>query len=195
MDSLTFISNIASATAWPIATIIIVWGFRHYIAKLLPFTKKFKYGELEIEFEQELQLLKQDIEVQKLSHHIDKKKVASEMDDYIKSTFEVSPRAALVDAWVGLELTAISSARMLNLIPKDKTLPFVHVIRALHNAEVIGKQDVEILNRLRVLRNDALHSSSFNISNKEVEEFIELTRDQADLIAGEAFQKHGGCGY
>ena len=195
MDWLTFISNLIDSLAWPVAIALIVWWLKDHIGRLLRFTKKFRYGDLEIEFEQQLAALKQDVEHQRRIHPVEKRIEDTEVTDYLRSTAEVSPRAALVEAWVGLELTAVTSARMLDLIPSEKTAPFHKVIQALHRAEVIGSKDAEILNRLRTLRNEALHSPVFDISKKEVEEFIELTRDQADLIAGETFQKRGGCGH
>lgn len=193
MDWLTFISTLVSALAWPAAVTLIVWWLKSYIGLLLPFTKRFKYGEFEIEFDQQLSALKQEVEEQRQVHPVTKRAEDPERIEYLRSIVEISPRAALVDAWVGLELTATSSARMLGLISEESTLPFPKVIQALHQAEVIGPKDVEILNKLRVLRNEALHSPSFQISRTEAKEFIELTRDQADLIAGEAFNKRGGC--
>lgn len=195
MDTLTFISNLIGSLAWPLAVVLVVWWLRKEIRKLLPFAKKLRYGDLEIEFEQQLAALKKDAESQKRTHAVLPKPEDAEVVSYLKSAAEVSPRAALVDAWVGLEITAVSSAQMLKLIPEQKTVPFPKVVSALRDSGVLEAKDVEILNRLRALRNDALHSPGFQLSPEEAQEFISLIREQSELIASEAFQKKGGCGH
>lgn len=195
MDTLTFISNLIGSLAWPLAVVLVFWWLRKEIKKLLPFAKKLRYGDLEIEFEQQLAALKKDAESQRRTHAVFPKPEDAEVVSYLKSSAEVSPRAALVDAWVGLEITAVSSARMLKLIPEQKTVSFPKVVSALRDAGVLEAKDVEILSRLRVLRNEVLHSTGFQLSPEEAQEFIGLIREQGELIASEAFQKQGGCGH
>ena len=52
------------------------------------------------------------------------------------------------------------------------------------------------MERLKLSRFMAVaHSPDFRITKKEAQEFAELARDMEDLIAGESFQKSGGCGH
>jgi hypothetical protein len=193
MDWLTFFSNAIDSLSWPLVAVIGLWWVTKHVASLLPLTKKLRYGDLEVEFGHELDTLKRASEAQKRRHPAERKMSDIESIEALRSTAEISPRAAIADAWVGLEITATSSARMLQLIPSDRVVPFRKVIESLRSAEVIGEKDVEILNRLRTLRNGALHAPTFSVSLQEVEKFIELAHDQAGIIASEAYQKSGGC--
>lgn len=194
MDWMTFITKIIDSVAWPVAIILVVWWLKSHISQLIPLTKKFKYGELEIEFEQQLKELKKEAEASKLEHDTPERD-NSEMLEYLSETADISPRAAIVDAWVGLELTALSSAGLLGIGNDKRPMPFSHLIQALESESIIKSKDAIILKKLKRLRNEALHSPDFQITKKEAQEFAELARDMADLIAGECFQKSGGCGH
>lgn len=193
MDALTFISNLISSLAWPLTVVLFVWWLRKEIKKLLPFAKKFRYGDFEIEFEQQLADLKKDVETQKKSHEVLPKSKDIEFDNYLKSAAELSPRTAIVEAWVGLEITAVNSARMLKVIPDQKYIPFTRVISALREEGVLEKKDVEILDRLRKMRNEALHSPGFQINQEEAKEFIGLIREQSEIISTETYRNMGEC--
>ncbi|RBP75289.1 hypothetical protein DET47_12328 [Shewanella putrefaciens] len=194
MDWMTFITKIINSVAWPAAIVLVIWWLKSHIGQLIPFTKKFKYGELEIEFEQQLKELKKEAEASKLEHAT-LERDSSEMLEYISVTADVSPRAAIVEAWVGLELTALSSAGLLGIGNDKGHMPFSRLIQALESEGIIKSKDALILKKLQLLRNEALHSLDFKITKKEAQEFAELTRDMADLIAGECFQKSSGCGH
>ncbi|MDD2369317.1 MAG: hypothetical protein PHQ90_08450 [Sulfuricurvum sp.] len=194
MDWMTFITKIIDSIAWPAAIVLVIWWLKSHIGQLIPFTKKFKYGDLEIEFEQQLKELKKEAEASKLEHATPERD-SSEMLSYLSETADVSPRAAIVDAWVGLELTAFNSAGQLGIENNKRPMPFSRLIAALESEGIIKPKDSNILKKLMRLRNEALHSPNFNITKKEAQEFAELARDMADLIAGECFQKTGGCGH
>ncbi len=191
---MTFITSIIDSIAWPFAIVIIVWWLKSHIVQLIPFTKKFKYGQLEIEFEQQLKALKKEAEESKIEHSTPERD-STEMLEYINAIAEVSPRAAIVDAWVGLELTAQSSADLIGIEKGKRPMPFSRLIQKLQNEDILKPKDAQILKNLQRLRNEALHSPEFNITKKEAQEFSELARDMADLIAGECFKKAGGCGH
>ena len=194
MDWMTFITKIIDSVAWPAAIVLVIWWLKSHIGQLIPFTKKFKYGELEIEFEQQLKELKKEAEASKIEHHTPERD-SSEMLEYLSETADVSPRAAIVDAWVGLELTAFSSAGLLGIGNDKRPMPFSRLVQVLESEGVIKSKDALILKKLQRLRNEALHSPDFKITKKEAQEFSELARDMADLIAGECVQKSGGCGH
>ena len=194
MNWMVFITSIIDSVAWPAAILIAVWWLKNHIGQLIPLTKKVKYGDLEIEFEQQLRELKKRAEASRREHDTPDRD-DSEMLEYIDETANNSPRAAIVDAWVGLELTAFSSAALLGISDNKKTMPFRRLIQALESEGILTSKDASILKELQRLRNEVLHSPDFKISKKEVQEFAELARDMADLIAGESFRRSGDCGH
>jgi DNA-binding MarR family transcriptional regulator len=52
MECLTFIAKFAEATAWPIAAVVIAFGFRDQVKLIAPLIKRLKAGPLEVELEQ-----------------------------------------------------------------------------------------------------------------------------------------------
>lgn len=194
MDWMTFLTKTIDSVAWPFSIVLVVWQLKSHIGRLIPFAKKFKYGELEIEFEQQLKELKKEAEASKLEHATPTRD-NTEMLEYFRETADVSPRAAIVDAWVGLELTAFNSAGLLGIKKDKRPIPFSRLISVLESEGIIKGKDTAILKKLQQLRNEALHSPDFRITKKDAQEFAELARDMEDLIAGESFQKSGGCGH
>ncbi|WP_288364470.1 hypothetical protein [uncultured Spongiibacter sp.] len=66
-------------------------------------------------------------------------------------------------------------------------------IKALVTTGVLSDNDMRIINELRLLRNKAVHELSASISEYEAAKFLEIAQDVSDIIAGEAWQKFGGC--
>lgn len=118
-----------------------------------------------------------------------------EEDYYLQRVKELSPRAAMMESWLGLESAAISTAQHFKITPEKKRINFHIAIQALRKNKVLTDQDVANINDLRALRNKVAHEIDFPISEDEVAKFMEIARDQADIIAGEAWQKLGGCSH
>ncbi len=185
---------IIDSLAWPITILIGLFVLRKSLIELLPQLKKLKYKELEMEFEKGLDELSiKSQESKKRIEVTEKNQEEEETDYYLEQVKEASPRAAILESWLGLEATAISTVQYFDLVPKGKRIMFGTALKTLEQAEVLTKQDVANINDLRALRNKAVHEVDFPISEKEAAKFMEIARDQSELIAGEAWQKFGGC--
>lgn len=193
MDWLTFFSSLVDSIAWPLAILIIVWWLKDYIKKLIPYTSKLKYGDLEIEFGEKLAELKVETEKLKKEHPaIALPEVNKEYLD--KDTSNISPRTAIVEAWIALELTAFNFAKHYNIVDTDKQ-PFIKILKLYEEKQILQKDEIEVIRKLQKLRNQALHESSFDISQKEAEEYSRLARDMEEIIMSECWQKFGGCSH
>jgi len=97
MDYLTFISKLIEAIAWPIVIMAIAVLFRFQIKSLLHKLGKFKYKDLEFEFNKEAKALQ--IEAEKIFKPISEKNLKELSLDEVKSyLFEISdkyPRVAI----------------------------------------------------------------------------------------------------
>jgi len=61
LDSLTFVAEIVKALAWPTSILLLVLTLRKPIGELIPFLRKLKYKEIEMEFSCELAELKAEV--------------------------------------------------------------------------------------------------------------------------------------
>ncbi len=50
MDWITFGSNLIASIAWPLAIVIVVFWLKEHIKELLPFVRKVRYGNVEVDF-------------------------------------------------------------------------------------------------------------------------------------------------
>lgn len=50
MDWITFSSNLIDSIAWPLAIVIVVFWLKEHIKELLPFVRKVRYGNVEVDF-------------------------------------------------------------------------------------------------------------------------------------------------
>ncbi|EGR1737547.1 hypothetical protein D5Q56_20200 [Vibrio parahaemolyticus] len=185
--------KIIEALAWPVTVLIAVFALRKPLIALLPQLKVLKYKELEVEFEKELETLSLKAHVSKAKLNVEATVDDEETDFYLQQVKELSPRAAIMEAWLGLESNAIATAQHFGLAPKNKRLTFASTLKALTSGEVLTPEDASNINELRMLRNKAVHDLQFSVSDTEAAKFMEIARDQTDVIVGQAWQKYGGC--
>jgi uncharacterized protein YutE (UPF0331/DUF86 family) len=186
--------QLVDALAWPVTVFLGIYLLRAPLIELIPQLKKLKYKELEMEFERELDSLSR--KSQKSKSRIKVKTEESERSDYyLERVKELSPRTAIMESWIELESAAISTAKRFGLAPQDKPVSFMSAVLALKDAGVLTQQDVENISELRALRNKAAHNVELPVSNKEAAKFMEIARDQGEIIVGETWSKYGGCGH
>ncbi|MBU1369473.1 MAG: DUF4145 domain-containing protein [Proteobacteria bacterium] len=186
------IVKIIEVIVWPVVVLASVYLLRKPLIELIPQLKKLKYKELEMEFEHELEALSKKSQESRSRVEIEVPKEEEE-DYYLQRVKELSPIAAIMESWLGLETTAISTAQHFKLTPEKKRINFHIAIQTLHKNNVLTDQDVANINDLRALRNKAAHELNFQITEDEAAKFIEIARDQSDIIAGETWRKFGGC--
>lgn len=186
------IVEIIKALAWPVTVLISVFALRKPLVALLPQLKTFKYKELEMEFEKELDALSKKSQESRARIEIDVTP-EEETDYYSQRVKELSPRAAIIESWIGLESTAISTAQQFGLAPKNKRVSFTGAMANLVKGGVLTQEDVININELRVLRNKAVHEYELPLTENEAAKFMEIARNHSDIIVSEAWQKYGGC--
>lgn len=103
MDCLTFLSNLASSLAWPIAAVVIAFSMRVQLGTLLSNIKKIKAGSLEAEFE------KLEQEVQEVREKAEA--VSTKFDDVVDDTEEIDDQS--ID---NVEITEIEQKILKSII-------------------------------------------------------------------------------
>ena len=165
MDTLTFIVELVKALAVPTAAVVISLVFRDQLRTLLARIRKGKVGSTEFEFEQEIQALTESARKAL--------PLPSEPTTASISLSTLNPRAAILEAWLGVESTAHSIAFGNNIIvPKNPAA----IGRALEKQGFISVDDLSIFDHLRLLRNQAIHDSDFSPPLEAVIQYLQLSQ-------------------
>jgi hypothetical protein len=110
MDWLTFLTKIIEALSWPMALLISVLLIRRPLLTAVPFLRKLKYSDVEIEFTQEVSSLRREVSEVKSETNL----LVSDsprIPDHVLQLAAISPRAAVLEAWKEVENAVIELAR------------------------------------------------------------------------------------
>ncbi len=168
MDSYTLISNLAGSLAWPLVTCVFIFTFKSDLGKIISKVQKFKHKDTEIDFGKELK--------ETASRALD-----LPMDDTQNESFNelaiLSPRGAVIESWLNVESSLHEFAKK-NGIEVDPKKPFRIKNMLVHVSEYksLGENTIEILQKLRRLRNEAVHLKDSGISNASAKEYQSLSK-------------------
>lgn len=175
--------KLIEALAWPVAVLIFAFSFRTELRKVLNRISKLKYKELEATFDKELSQVENRT---KLYVHAEDKilvETPAEKSVYVQllRIAEVSPRAAITEAWRKLESAVDQLAASMGMDAKSP-MSGVKAIRSLIQKEQVDSSLLEDYNRLRKLRNQAAHAEEFDISQTEAERYAALAIEIAGFL-------------
>ncbi len=108
MAWLQFVDDLVGHVVWPVAVIILILLFRGNISSLLssPRLTKIKAGPMEVEFKQELEDVKQDLDIAKSTGAMNaevNKRAESEFRQEMIRLAKVSPRSVVMESHARLE--------------------------------------------------------------------------------------------
>jgi hypothetical protein len=175
--------EIVKALAWPVAAIWIGYIFRAEFRQLLGRVSSFKYKDVEASFEKSL------VQAEQSAQNIEKPKF-EESDSEISQKeqllriAEVSPRAAVVEAW-----TLIETAAMKNGLWVGSNIKRTNPKMILDHLESSGKfstENLSLINQLRQIRNKASHLPDFAVTQAEAERYLDLAVKGAAVINASA---------
>lgn len=167
MDTLTFISEMAKALAWPLAVVIILLIVRKPLINLIPFLQRLKYKDLELDFGRKVQEL-----AAKATGELPSSEGAR---PNLTQIAYISPRAAVLEAWLELEAVAMDASKRhnLSLTSREMRSP-LELGQALEKAGIMDGRKLEIYHRLRNLRNAAAHATEFAFDPEVAIEYADL---------------------
>jgi hypothetical protein len=182
MDTLTFTSEIIKSLAWPIAVVALAFMLRKPVVELIPFLRKLKFKELELDFSKEIAELKAD--TTNLEPLETQKKISqTNTESRLLNLVPISTRAAIMEAWLEVESAATETASSFwNQPASDIFKNFHKVGEYLLQCKVIDKKQLETFNTLKQLRNKAAHAEELNLSETDAKSYIELASSLAAHI-------------
>lgn len=176
MDWLTFISKLIGDIAWPVAAFAVVLLLREQIGAMLAVVSKVKVSSVEFEFDRKLEIAKEEALAalpQPTAPSADSS--LSIIDPQLLKLTEVSPRAAVMEGWRHVEAASLRAARAL--LPEgtftNQTFNF-RAIRIIEKSGALPENVVDLMRRLRSLRNDAAHAADFALTVSSAIEYLHL---------------------
>ena len=174
MDSLTFISSVIDSLALPITVIVIVWLLKDNISHVFPFIQKLKHKEFEVEFSKSIKELAEKYEtaIEHPPEYVEYLVSPSKQKLYLLA--EVSPRSAILESWLLVEMAAAEIIQERGLLTRKKMIGPLKIGQFLREAQVLSSEQIEIYNKLRHLRNQAVHVADASFNLDEVKEYVDF---------------------
>lgn len=178
MDWKTFIASIVDSLAWPVVAVIVVLILKDAIKELLPRLRRFKHRDTEFEFAEKISEMVRESETEaeeEFDQDISEPESENQFNSLLKLA-EVSPRAAVVEAYRILEHAADSAIKAA--YPDLDSYELRHPVRArryLVKANILSPDQYDQLRELRNLRNLAAHSREFKLTDTPIEAYIDIS--------------------
>jgi hypothetical protein len=170
MDTFTFVAEMTKALGWPCAALAIVLVFKRPLLELLSLVQKVKYKDVEVE------LAKKEIsEARELttSKGNEKYDVLPFIElEHFKQLADISPRAAITEAWSRLETVVYQAARAAGMEARPSAVSFSSVLAALKASGVIDANAFRIIEKMRAIRNKAVHIQTEGLSTSDAIDYV-----------------------
>ena len=191
MSTLDFLSSIVASLSWPIAIIVLVYLLRNPIGKLIPNLQRIRYGKVEFDFGVELQELEGKaktaglrIHEGALHRHAAPRTAEDSIADAVRLVEEF-PEPAVGVAWLAVEHELSGAVGRLAISADYPAYnPAMRNIILLHEHGYIDEETRGVLDRMRRLRNAAVHAirDHDEITTGQAREFVALAEAVARSI-------------
>ena len=199
-----FISSLADSLSWPIVVLAAVVVFYPHIGRLIDKVVSIRIGDKQINFAREL-----DATLDAALEQADKASLQVTPSDFLEQTVsdgalrsikkarestEDSPRAAIIEAWLGVERALSDACGRLNLAQSYGGMrTFRETSGLMRTAGHLDADLLGLLHHLRHLRNEAAHAIQFDILPAVAKEYIRLCLDVIHYLA--AIPEKEGSGH
>jgi hypothetical protein len=176
VDWLTFFASVVGSLAWPGAVVAIVLVLRRSLNKLLPGLNRLKYKDLELEFGKQLAQAKVEIEAAPEVQQLPERQRLDAARDatYFSALAEISPRAAVLEAWLPFEVALSRVVEKLGLMDRGRPLQMPRLIDALVARGVLTPDEGRAISRLRAIRNEVVHAPAVDLPRDAVAEYARV---------------------
>ncbi|MCD9517009.1 hypothetical protein [Photobacterium carnosum] len=174
--------QIIEALAWPIAVVWLGYLFSAELRGLMTRLTALKHGDTEISFSHDLKQVEKKVSefeqgIETLSESTPEELSQKER---LYRLVEISPRAAIIEAWTLIEIAAVKSDLTTGSAIKRTNSKLI--LDHLVSTGNFSPNSIEVINSLRQLRNRASHLPDFAISQDEAERYLDLAIKSAHAI-------------
>lgn len=185
MDALTFIAKLVEALAWPGVVVGVLLYLRKDLPRLVASLRKLKFKEVEVEFGEAAKKVavettaavpmpKPDAQLHGESER--------DVENRLKAIAELSPRAAILEAWLRVESAAVAVIRKHGATSLTSTPGPLRLREGLERAEVLTPPQVAAYEGLRRLRNEAVHTPDAEFTSSAVASYIQAALAMAAYL-------------
>ncbi len=197
MNWLEFISSVLGSLAWPATVITLVVVLRSPLGRILLTLTKLKYKDLELDFGRGLKELEAkakgiDLKPSLVEGPPTSKRTATDLLDEAGRLAAEFPEPAVAVGWQAVEAELMSAVQRLAISPDyPPSNSAMKNAALLHEQGSIDTPTLDVLNRMRNLRNMAVHGGwdAMGVSGDEAREFIALARGVVEKL--KALQRGG----
>ena len=173
--------NLLVGIAWPVAVVWIAYLFKGELRSLLHRMSQLKYKDVEAKFE--IGLAEAEAKALTIERAVPQLPQRAEIITKLESLrriADVSPRAAIMEAWVLVEEAAGRSGFVQGAtVPRVNPYLFVEELVKLGK---LPKGSDSLLDQMRSLRNQAAHLSDFSLNQDEADRYLQLAAKMSELI-------------
>ncbi|WP_300631884.1 hypothetical protein [Pseudomonas sp.] len=167
MDWLQFLSSVIGSIAWPSAVVALAILMRTPLGKLLPLIRTLKYKDLQIDIGERLEAVREKVGAESEAPDI----ATEEPPLTFKKLAQADPRAAILSAWIPVEIELNEIAKKMNLQSRRGTLD---MMRQLSREGVLDRLTSDTLDQLRRIRNTAVHVTEESVSFNDAIHMAEM---------------------
>lgn len=189
MDWPTFISTIVAALAWPATLLIFFFIIRKELPAIAKSLRRFKYKDVELEFGETAKAIAGEVKevVPETKPNI---MIAGhskpESQARLEQFAEISPRAAILEAWLQVEAAAADVLRKKGIGLTSSFPGPLRLRESLQKGGILNPRQVAVFEQLRALRNDAVHVADAEFTKLAVASYIESAVAMASYLEGMA---------
>ena len=174
MDAATLTVELVKALAWPVAAIVLLVMLRKPSAELLPLAKKLKYGEFEMEFNQDVRELAERAE-KELPAPAAAARAREEPFQNLRNLARISPRTAVMESWSEVERAAARLIATRNIpLDTDSPTPYLQIERKLDEHKLVTRGAVALFSLQRLMRNKVVHAREYEITPEQASVCVEV---------------------
>lgn len=185
MDWLTFLSKIVEALAWPAVVVGVLLYLRKEFPSIVRSLRKLKFKDVELEFGEEAIALAAETKRIVPAAKSDVKLLGQDEDAVVarlNSIAELSPRAAILEAWLLVEAAAADLIRKQSSMALTANPGPMRIREGLRRAEVLTPPQEAAFEHLRRLRNEAVHAPEAEFTAAAVAGYIESAVAMASYL-------------
>ena len=173
--------NLIVGIAWPAAVVWVAYLFKGELRSLMKRISQIKYKDAEANFANALaQAESSASSIAQLPVNAPPQPEINSKLDSLRRIADVSPRAAIMEAWVLVEDSAARSGHVQGAaVPRVNPRSFVE---DLISRGKLPPESGPLLDQMRKLRNQAAHLPDFVISQDEADRYLQLAARMSELI-------------
>jgi uncharacterized protein YutE (UPF0331/DUF86 family) len=189
MNWLQFIESLVRSLAWPVTVFALVFLLRTPLRQVLLTLTRLRYKDLELDFGRELKQLEEKARSINITPAQSKdlfvKKDSSQLINDAAKLAQEFPQAAVAIGWQAIEDELASAIMRLAISPDPPSHgSAAKNVQLLREDGVIDEATVELLNRMRKLRNMAVHHTNdgATVTSSDAAEFLALAGGVAERL-------------